>query len=128
MKKDKIIYWTSTVFIVVALVLPAIFYFNDPMAIEGIKELGFPNYFRIELTIAKIIGGLVLIIPVIPARFKEWAYVGFGIDFISAFIANIVVLGFAASVPAIVSFGVLAVSYIYFHKMLGGSERATVAA
>ena len=48
------------------------------------KHLGFPDYFRIELAIAKISGVLVLIIPAIPVKIKEWAYAGFGIVFISA--------------------------------------------
>jgi hypothetical protein len=52
------------------------------------KHLGFPDYFRVELAIAKLLGALVLIIPQIPVKIKEWAYAGFGITFISAAIAH----------------------------------------
>jgi len=51
-------------------------------------HLGFPNYFRIELTMAKVIGALALLIPQIPARIKEWIYVCFGVVLISAAIAK----------------------------------------
>jgi hypothetical protein len=49
--------------------------------------LGFADYFRIELAVAKLIGAVLLILPV-PDRVKEWIYSGFGITFISAFIAH----------------------------------------
>jgi hypothetical protein len=51
-------------------------------------HLGFPDYFRIELTAAKIIGAIVLLIPQVPARIKEWIYVCFGVVLVSAAIAK----------------------------------------
>jgi hypothetical protein len=51
-------------------------------------HLGFPNYFRIELTAAKVIGALALLIPQVPARIKEWIYVCFGVVLLSAAIAK----------------------------------------
>ncbi|RPD42284.1 DoxX family protein [Chitinophaga barathri] len=50
--------------------------------------LGFPDYFRIELTIAKIIGAIVILIPQVPARYKEYVFVGFSICLVSASIAH----------------------------------------
>jgi hypothetical protein len=38
----------------------------------------------VELAIAKLLGATTLAIPFIPARIKEWAYVGFFINFFSA--------------------------------------------
>lgn len=117
-KSTKIIYWISTsIVFLLDSAMPA-FTFNTELAKEGIRHLGYPDYFRIELSIAKIIGGLVLIIPMIPARFKEWAYVGFGIDFISAFIGHLAVDGFnGQTIFPLVMFIILIVSYIYFHKL-----------
>ena len=54
-----------------------------------LRLLGFPDYFRIELVIAKITGGLVLLIPGISPRIKDWVYVGFLIAMGSALIAHI---------------------------------------
>jgi len=83
MKKTKSFYWTSTVIFSAFLFLTSISYFTDPKFVEIYKHLGFPQYFRIELGIAKILGVLILLILQIPSRFKEWAYVGFGITLIS---------------------------------------------
>lgn len=52
------------------------------------SQLGFPNYFRIELTIAKIMGAIILLIPQTPARVKEWIYAAFGVCLLSAFLAK----------------------------------------
>lgn len=115
-KKDKVIYWIFTSLIVLLDSVPAIFS-NSEVAIAGTRHLGFPDYFRIELGIGKLIGGLLLIIPTIPARYKEWAYVGFGISMISAFIANVAIDGFTGTAfMALVGLAILSVSYIYFHK------------
>ncbi|GAB3018876.1 hypothetical protein GCM10027185_14890 [Spirosoma pulveris] len=90
--------------------------FNTPLAIEGTRHLGFPDYFRVELGLGKILGGILLVLPMIPARIKEWAYVGFGISMISAIIANLVVDGpVQASLP-LVCLMLLIVSYIYYHR------------
>jgi len=67
----------------------------------------------------KVLGALVLIIPAIPKRFKEWAYVGFGIDFIAALVSLWAVDGFNASlVLPVVFMALLAISYTSYHKMM----------
>ena len=54
---------------------------------EGAFVLGFPVYFKIELTLAKILGVLALVIPAVPFKVKEFAYLGFAITLVSASIA-----------------------------------------
>src|SRR3954469_18992769 len=114
-KKARIMYWIFTSIIVLFEGVGSLF-FNTQMAIDGIRHMGFPDYFRVELGIAKIIGAIVLIVPAIPARLKEWAYVGFGICFLSAFIGTWVIDGPAKALFPLVFLGILAVSYIYYHK------------
>lgn len=118
MKKDKIIYWTSTGLIALFLI-PGIFFLDSPMAIEGTQHLGLPMWFHWELGIAKVIAAILIILPFTPNRIKEWSYVGLGIDFISAFIALVTVDGISAMAffPLVV-FMILAVSYIYHHKLI----------
>lgn len=89
MKKDKIIYWVSTGVIGAMMLFSGYSYFTNPQIVEGFKHMGFPDFFRVELGIAKIIGALVLLIPQIPTKIKEWAYAGFIITFVSASIAHI---------------------------------------
>jgi hypothetical protein len=116
-KTTKIVYWISTGLLAL-FILPGIFFLNSQMAIDGTKHLGLPYWFHMELGIAKFIGGLILILPIFPGRIKEWAYVGFGIDVLSATIAHLSVDGFLiASFEPLVFFAILLVSYSCYHKM-----------
>ena len=61
-----------------------------PQGAEAFTRLGFPaSYFRVELSLAKVAGVVALIIPMVPARLKEWAYAGFAINLISALITHL---------------------------------------
>jgi hypothetical protein len=61
-----------------------------PQGAQAFARLGFPaNYFRIELSLAKLVGVAALLVPLVPARFKEWAYAGFAINLVSAIIAHL---------------------------------------
>ena len=59
-----------------------------PQVAEAFTHLGFPAYFRVELSWAKLLGVVLLLAPV-PARLKEWAYAGFAINLASALIAHL---------------------------------------
>ena len=58
-----------------------------PQVAEMFTHLGFPAYFRVELSWAKFLGVALLLAPV-AARLKEWAYAGFAITLASALIAH----------------------------------------
>jgi len=118
MKKDKIIFWVTTVIIFLFDgVMPALT-FRSEMAKEGMRHLGYPEYFGNALAVCKVLGTLSLIIPQIPKRIKEWAYAGFAFDFLFASISYFAVEGvvFLSFFPFIF-LGILAVSYIYYHKI-----------
>ena len=115
-KKNTIIYWISTG-IIALFELSGAFFINSEMAKEGTRHLGLPEWFRWEVSIGHIIGGILLIVP-IHKRIKEWVYVAFGIDFISATIAYLSVDGFGMNaLSPVIMFGLLVVSYIYYHKI-----------
>jgi|TARA_R110000850_G_scaffold30630_2_gene84153 hypothetical protein len=118
MKTTKIIFWASTILIFLFQgVMPALTG-NTEMAKEGLRHLGYPDYFGTALTVAKILGAIVLILPQLPKRVKEWAYAGFTFDFIFAAISLWAVDGFSGEVffPIIV-LAVLMVSYFSYHKL-----------
>lgn len=118
MKKDKIIYWISTTIIALFEGLMPALTFNTELAKQGIKHLGYPEYFGTALIVFKILGVLALIIPKVPKRVKEWAYAGFTFNFIFAAISHGVVDGVNGQTffPFIV-LAILMVSYTYFHKL-----------
>jgi hypothetical protein len=86
----KIAYWTSTLVLSAFLLLSAYTYFFSKSTIEGIKDLGFPDFFRIELAVLKVIAVIILLLPNIPVQIKQWAYAGVGLFLLTAIIAHIV--------------------------------------
>lgn len=70
------------------------------------------------LTVFKVSGALVLILPFFKGRYKEWAYAGFGITMLSATVSHTVVDGFGGQTAfPLVVFGILVVSYLSYHKL-----------
>lgn len=118
MKKDKIIYWIATGIIFLFQGVMTALTSHTEMAREGIRHLGYPEYFAIMLAVFKVLGTLALIIPKVPGRIKEWAYAAFTFDFIAASISIWVVDGFGLPVIfPMITLAILMVSYIYFHKL-----------
>ncbi len=118
MQKNRIIFWAATGLFSAMMLMGAFNYFTNPAMVEGFKHLGFPDYFRVELGIAKILGALALLIPQVPVRVKEWAYAGFGFVLISAVLAHLSVGDPVSGTIAIfVGFLFLTISYIYRGKL-----------
>lgn len=116
-KRTKSIYWATTAIIVLFDgVMPALTS-NSELAVAGIRHLGYPDYFRTLLTVFKVTGAVVLILPFIKARFKEWAYAGFAFSMIAAFVSLCVVDGIHVQTffPLFI-LAILVVSYISYHK------------
>lgn len=123
MKTTRIIFWiTTTIIFLFEGVMPALTS-NTEMAREGIRHLGYPEYFGPMITAFKVAGALVLILPKFPARLKEWAYAGFVFDFLCASISNTVVDGFTFnSVFPLIVLAVLMASYVTYHKLQAGNR------
>ena len=117
-KTQKIIFWTTTIIIFLFEgVMPALTSQTE-LAKEGIRHLGYPEYFGNALVVFKILGVLILIIPQIPKRLKEWAYAGFTFDFLFACISHWAVDGFGfQTIFPLIILAILMVSYVYYHKI-----------
>src|SRR5262245_2367095 len=87
-KTRTILYWIATAFFCLQIGFTAYAQLRLPQVAEMFTHLGFPDYFRVELSWAKFLGVVLLIAPV-PARLKEWAYAGFAITLASALIAHL---------------------------------------
>jgi len=139
--RERLIYRMATGLVLAVMVFSIVnFTFNDrfpfPNGREGaFVHLGFPAYFKIELTVAKILGVLALVIPAVPFKVKEFAYAGFAITLGSAAIAhfgrgdarNLSVL---FVVDPLVFFCLLAASYYYFeksHSLQAGARAGAVS-
>ena len=91
---------------------------QSEMAREGIRHLGYPEYFGQALVVFKVLGSIGLVIPRLPARMKEWIYAGFAFDFIFASISHFAVdgIGLMSFFPLIFLM-ILLISYVSYHKM-----------
>jgi hypothetical protein len=81
-------FWTFTTLFCLQIGFTAYAQLSLPQVAEAFNRLGFPDYFRVELALAKLLGVVLLLAPV-PARLKEWAYAGFAITLVSALIAHL---------------------------------------
>lgn len=119
MKSTKIIFWVTTSIIVLMQGVACALTFNDANAIAMFKQMGYPEHFRILLSIFKIAGSIVLIVPTFKGKLREWAYAGFGIDFIAAAVALWATAGkFTPDVLFPVAFmGILVASYMSYNKL-----------
>ena len=94
-----------------------------PQVAQAFTHLGFPDYFRVELSWAKFFGVALLLAPV-PSRLKEWVYAGFAIDLGSAVIAHLAVGDGPEAWSWAAGSGVLcALSYFFWRRLqatLGG--------
>jgi hypothetical protein len=124
--KAKTLYWIVTALFCLQMSFTAYAQLLLPQVAEAFTHLGFPDYFRVELALAKLLGVVVLLVPV-PARLKEWAYAGFAIDLASAVIAHVSVgdgpeaWGWAAAT------GVLwGLSYLFWRRLQATPARGDI--
>jgi hypothetical protein len=90
-----------------------------PDAAVAFARLGFAsNAFRVELSWAKVAGVIVLLLPMVPARVKEWAYAGFAINLISAIIAHHSIADRPLSlVPSTLTSVLWVFSYVFWRRL-----------
>ncbi|HEX8252082.1 MAG TPA: DoxX family protein [Thermoanaerobaculia bacterium] len=89
-KATTIAYWVITALFCLQMTFTAYAQLTLPQVAAAFTHLGFPDYFRVELSWAKFLGVVLLLAPV-GARLKEWAYAGFAFTLVSALIAHFAV-------------------------------------
>lgn len=83
-------YWVATTLFCVQMGFTAYAQLRLPQVAQAFTHLGYPDYFRVELSWAKL-AGLVAIVAPLPPRVKEWAFAGFAFTLASALIAHFAV-------------------------------------
>jgi hypothetical protein len=119
MKPSKgvtVAYWIATGLFALLMAFSAAQYLTNDAMRAGFAHLGFPSYFRVELAIAKLLGVVALLVP-FRGWLKDWAYAGFAITLVSAFVAHLNSGDGAGMFMApVIAGAVLAVSYMTFRK------------
>jgi hypothetical protein len=120
MKKNKIIFWTTTIFLFLfegMMPLSALL-FAPSSATAGVVYLDYPAYFAYVLITFKVLGSILLIIPRLPRQIKEWTYAGFGFNFICASVSHFVVDGFVfVSFFPFIILAIAVASYITYFRI-----------
>ena len=121
-KATTILFWVFTVLFCLEMSFTAYYELTSQGAL-AFKRLGFPNgSFRFELSLAKLVGAAALLVPMRPARLnawiKEWAYVGFAINLISAVIAHLSISDrLLAFLPSTLTSVLWAISYLSWRRL-----------
>ncbi|HEX2845213.1 MAG TPA: DoxX family protein [Chitinophagaceae bacterium] len=76
-KRNKIIYWISTIWLALGMVSTGIVQlFRVKKDVDFIIQMGYPDYFLTIIGAWKILGAVAVLIPKF-TLLKEWAYAGF---------------------------------------------------
>jgi len=117
-KTTKIIYWAGAIFMSLWFGASGFFELTkNPVVWDITQQLGYPSHFIYILGVFKISGVLVLLLPNRLLRLKEWVFAGMFFDILFAFFSKVAVLGFPATIDAIVAFSVLTITYLMFRKL-----------
>lgn len=125
MKRLHLTYWIVTALFSAFMIFSSIGGITlMPEAVAMLHEhLGYPLYFIRLISWAKVAGAIAILLPMVPARVKEWAYFGFFIDLLAA-IVSFAAVGDPVSqwAPMFLFVAVLVWAYILHHKRINASN------
>ncbi len=117
-KTAKIIFWSGAIFMSLWFGASGFCELTkNPVVWDITRQLGYPPHFIYILGVFKLAGIMVLLLPNKLLRLKEWVFAGMFFDIIFAFFSKIAVLGFPATIDAIVAFTVLSITYLIYRKI-----------
>ena len=123
-KGTLVAFWLATAFFCLQMGFTAYAQLRLPQVAQAFAHLGFPEYFRVELSLAKLLGIALLLAPA-PKRLKEWAYAGFAFDLGSAVIAHVAVGDGPQAWGWALATGVLwGISYSFWRRLGSATEQA----
>jgi hypothetical protein len=126
-KATTIVYWIVTALFCLEMSFTAYYELLClPEAAQAFTRLGFSAAsFRVELSWAKVAGVLALLIPMVPARLKEWAYAGFAINLVSALIAHLSISDRPqALAPSTITSVLWGLSYFFWRRLQAAPANA----
>lgn len=121
MKRNKIIYWISTLWLALGMFSTGAVQLMRmqaegavaPPGVYGIRYLGYPVYFLTILGVWKLLGVVAVLIPKYP-RLKEWAYAGFFFVMSGAIFSHIAVGDPAVEfLPSLLLLGLTVLSWYF---------------
>ena len=121
-KTTNLIYWISTVVFAGLMIFSSVGGLQPTQqAIQLMHDgLGYPIYFIQFLSVAKLLGSIVILIPGANRSIKEWAYAGLFFDLSGAVYSSIASFGKFDVMMLFMLLWILpgVVSYYFWHKKL----------
>lgn len=128
MKRINLAYWIITGLFSAFMIFSSIggISLNEQAVAYLHDHMGYPLYFIQFISVAKIIGAIAILVPMVPSRVKEWAYFGFFVDLVAA-VFSFIALGdtVAQWAPMFLFIAVLLVAYWLHHKRASIRTAAT---
>lgn len=85
----RLAYWLSTGLLAAAMLSGGIRELMlHPATVQGMRELGYPEYFGQLIGLWKVFGAVTLLAPRLP-RLKEWAYAGIFFNVTGAAVSHV---------------------------------------
>lgn len=117
-KTTKIIYWIGVILTSLWFGTSGLFELTkNPLVWVITQQLGYPAHFIYILGVMKLSGVITLLIPNKLLRLKEWVFAGVFFDIIFAFFSKLAVLGFSATIDAMIAFVMVSVTYAMFRRL-----------
>ena len=108
----KVTYWVVTGLLALSALFAGVNYlWGSRQTARTFAHLGYPQQLRVLLGIAKLLGGIALIVPGLPTL-REWAYAGFTFAWIAAAVAHYLAKDGAVAFFPLVLLILLFVSYL----------------
>lgn len=120
-KSVNLVYWISTIIFAVLMIFSAVGGLQpSQQAIQMMHDgLGYPIYFIQLISVLKLIGAIVILIPGLK-RIKEWAYAGLFFDLGGAIFSGVAYSGKFDPMMLTLLIWIVPgiVSYYYWHKKM----------
>jgi hypothetical protein len=81
-------YAVTGTFCALMLVSALVFLRGSDEIVRSLRALGYPDYLRTFLGVAKLAGVIALVAPRVPRTLREWAYAGFACDLAGALVSH----------------------------------------
>jgi uncharacterized membrane protein YphA (DoxX/SURF4 family) len=108
----KVTHWAVTGLLALSALFAGVNYlWGSQQTVQTFAHLGYPQQLRVLLGIAKLLGGIALIVPGLPTL-REWAYAGFTFAWIAAAVAHYLAKDGALAFFPLVLLILLFVSYL----------------
>ncbi len=125
MKRNTIAYWTVNGLLAAFMLVSSLDnVVTGEQSVAFIHEkMGYPVYFIPFIGVAKVLGSMAILIPMVPARVKEWAYFGLFMD-LSTATYSFFALGepFVNVLPMFLFILFVVAAYVLHHKRLSATN------